>query len=107
LCWSIEEPSIGAPGQVIEDGELFTGADRIPRGQDQAERGELDPARPRGQVGVQQQRRHRRLIPLGVDVMLGGRKDVEPGLGGQGDELSHLLEHLSRASGMSRRSFGL
>ena len=82
------------PGQVVEDGQLLGGPDGIPRGQDQAQRGELDALGPGGQVRVEQERGHRRLVALGVEVVLRGREDVEPGIVGKHGELAQLVEHL-------------
>jgi hypothetical protein len=79
---------------VIEDGDLLGRPDGIPRGQHQAERRELDPLGARGQVRVEQQRRHGGLVALGVEVVLGGGEDVEPRVVGEDGQLAQLVEHL-------------
>jgi hypothetical protein len=73
---------------MVEDGQLLGGPDGIPRRQYQPQRGELDPLGPGGQVRVEEERSHRRLVTLGVEVVLGGREDVEPGLVGKEGELA-------------------
>ena len=89
------EPGVDAAlGQMVEDRQLLGGADRIPRRQHQPERRELDPLGARGQVGVEQQRRHRGLVALGMEVMLGGGDDVEAGVVGEHRELAQLVQHL-------------
>ena len=81
-------------GQVVEDGDLLRGADGIPRRQHQPERRELDALGAGGEVRVEQQRSHRGLVALGVEMVLGGREDVEPGIVGEHGELAQLVQHL-------------
>jgi hypothetical protein len=80
-------------GEVVEDGELLRHPQRITRRQHQRQGGELDPLRPCGQVGVEDQRSDRRLVALGVEVVLGGREAVEAGVVGHDAEGAYLLQH--------------
>jgi hypothetical protein len=79
---------------MVEHRQLLGGAHRVPRGQHQPERRELDPLGARGEVGIEQQRRHRRLVALGMEMMLGGGHHVEAGIVGEHGELAELVEHL-------------
>ena len=83
-----------ALGQMVEHRQLLGGAHRIPRGQHQPERRELDALGARGEVGIEQQGRHRRLVALGMEMMLGGGHHVEAGIVGEHRELADLVEHL-------------
>src|SRR4029077_5743917 len=47
-----------------------------------------------GKVGVEQQGRHRGLVTLGMEMMLGRRKHVEAGVVGKDCELAQLVQHL-------------
>ena len=83
-----------ALGEMVEHRELLGGAHRVPRRQHQAERREFYALGARGEVGVEQERRHRRLVALGMEMMLGGRHHVEAGIVGEFRELAQLVEHL-------------
>ncbi len=83
-----------ALGQMVEHRQLLGGAHRIPRRQHEPERRELDALGARGEVGIEQQRRHRRLVALGMEMMLGGGHHVEAGIVGEHGELADLVEHL-------------
>ena len=109
LCWSTSPPSIGAActgtfwpstfdpallvaageagvdpalRQVVEVGDLLGGAQRVAGREHQRQRRELDLLGAGRQVGVEQQRRDRRLVALRVEVVLGRREAVEPGVVG-------------------------
>src|SRR5262249_32690431 len=50
--------------QLVEAGKLFSSSDGIPRGQNQAQRGKLDPPSSGSQVSVEHQGSHRGFITL-------------------------------------------
>ena len=89
------EPGVDpALGQVVEHGQLLGHPQRVVSREDQRQRGELDVLRPGRQVGVEDQRRHRRLVALGVEMVLGGREAVETEVVGHDAQRADLVDHL-------------
>jgi hypothetical protein len=79
---------------VVEDRQFLGCPQGIPGRQHQTERGEFNPFRPRGEVGVEQQRGDRGFIAFGMKMMLCRRHDVKTGFVSKHRELTHLLQHL-------------
>ena len=89
----------GEPGvdpalrQVVEVGDLLGGTQRVTRREHQRQRRELDLLRARREIGVEQHRRDRSLVALGVEVVLGGREAVEAGVVGDRAQGADLVDH--------------
>jgi hypothetical protein len=96
------EAGIDPPlGQLIEDGDLFGRADRVPGWQDQPERREFDPLGARREIGIEEQRRDRGLVALRMEMVLGRGKDIEAGIVGEYRQLAQFVEHPLIALGIA------
>src|SRR5207237_8279578 len=70
------------------------GPDRVPSGEDQPKRRELDAFGPGGEVRVEEQRGDRCLVSFRMEVVLGRREDIEAGVVSEDRELPQLVQHL-------------
>ena len=81
-----------ALAELIEQGDVFSRADRVPGRQHQAERCEEQALRPRRKVGEHHHRVHREFEALGMELMLGEHQGIESGLVGENRDLPHLVK---------------